>query len=181
MSLELSATLLVSQIADPAALVQRLGRLNRRYCGHPLEAMFYPDRLVDMPYEKSQLDRGRRLVRELTGDVSQADLARWLAANPTAIEPDCHSIWLDAEWRTYPGSLREAGVTVTALLEADMDLLREQPHRVSSYTVPILAKADRVREWERFRNYPIAPSAEFAYSPEIGASAAKQRRNEVQK
>jgi CRISPR-associated endonuclease/helicase Cas3 len=36
MSLDLSATLLVSQIADPAGLIQQLGRLNRRYCGHVL-------------------------------------------------------------------------------------------------------------------------------------------------
>ena len=42
MSLDLSATLLVSQIADPAGLIQRLGRLNRRYCGHSLDALFYP-------------------------------------------------------------------------------------------------------------------------------------------
>ena len=34
MSLDLSATLLVTQIADPAGLIQRLGRLNRKYCGH---------------------------------------------------------------------------------------------------------------------------------------------------
>jgi len=27
----------------PAGLIQRLGRLNRRYCGHALDAMFYAD------------------------------------------------------------------------------------------------------------------------------------------
>ncbi|MEM9809108.1 MAG: CRISPR-associated helicase Cas3', partial [Cyanobacteria bacterium P01_D01_bin.56] len=43
MSLDLSASLLVTQVADPAGLIQRLGRLNRRYCGHALDAIFYPD------------------------------------------------------------------------------------------------------------------------------------------
>ena len=55
MSLDLSATLLVSQIADPAGLIQRLGRLNRRYCGHSLDALFYPDEKVGYPYKEKQL------------------------------------------------------------------------------------------------------------------------------
>jgi CRISPR-associated endonuclease/helicase Cas3 len=179
MSLDLSATLLVSQIADPAALVQRLGRLNRKYCGHPLDAVFYPDALDGMPYTREQLDRGARLVRELDGNISQADLARWLENNSTDVQPKCNSVWLDGEWRTYPGSLREAGVTVTVLLEEDIPQLRQNPHLVSSYTVPILAKADRVRAWERFKNYPVAPSDEFGYSPVVGVMNLSKIKREV--
>lgn len=78
MSLDLSATLLISQIADPAGLIQRLGRLNRRYCGHALDAIFYDDPKIGFPYQKAELDAGKTLIQTFAGDVCQADLAQWL-------------------------------------------------------------------------------------------------------
>lgn len=179
MSLDLSATLLVSQVADPAALVQRLGRLNRKYCGMALDAHFYPDPFHGMPYTESQLERGSDLVQTLQGDISQSDLATWLENHSPDITPNLHSVWLDGEWRTYPGSLRGVGVTVTVLLEADIPRLSHEQRLVSSYTVPILVKADRIRTWERFKNYPVAPSSEFGYDPMIGVIDLRKAQQEV--
>ncbi|WP_310427787.1 CRISPR-associated helicase Cas3' [Chamaesiphon sp. VAR_48_metabat_135_sub] len=124
MSLDLSATLLVSQIADPAGLIQRLGRLNRRYCGRALDALFYPDGVPGYPYHPDRdLAEGLRLIQSCTGDVNQGQLAEWLEQSDIRGKPDLDSVLLDGKWRTYPTSLREAGYTTTVLLQEDVIIL----------------------------------------------------------
>lgn len=109
MSLDLCCTLLVSQIADPAGLIQRLGRLNRRYYGRALDALFYPDDKVGFPYKKKQLEAGLRLIQSFKGEVCQKDLAQWLEDSEERGQPDTKSVLLDGKWRTYPKSLRKEG------------------------------------------------------------------------
>lgn len=171
MSLDLSATLLVSQLAKPAALIQRLGRLNRRYCGFPRDALFYPDD-KRFPYSRAGREQGKVMITSLSGDVSQGDLAQWLAQQDQVLTPESDSVWLDGQWRTYPGQLRQAGVTVTALLEQDRDQFQNHTAKLSRYTVPLVANLKQVSQWERFRGYPIAPTKQWSYCPEKGAVAA---------
>ncbi|MEO0804643.1 MAG: CRISPR-associated helicase Cas3', partial [Cyanobacteria bacterium J06642_2] len=118
MSLDLSATLLVSQIAPPAALIQRLGRLNRKYCGRALDAHFYKDP-KKFPYPQEERNRGLALIQDFSGEVNQTDLAQWLKRENCSLKPETHSVLLEGEWRTYPGMLRQSGVTITCLLERD--------------------------------------------------------------
>ncbi|MCZ8161569.1 MAG: CRISPR-associated helicase Cas3', partial [Microcystis sp. LE19-196.1B] len=92
MSLDLSATLLVSQIANPAGLIQRLGRLNRRYIGRSLDAIFYPDPKVRFPYSQEDLDSGRTMLETFTDEVSQAALAEWLERSPQQGKPDKETV-----------------------------------------------------------------------------------------
>ncbi|MFO8041238.1 MAG: CRISPR-associated helicase Cas3' [Sodalinema sp.] len=170
MSLDLSATLLVSQLAKPAALIQRLGRLNRRYCGSPRDALFYPDD-KRFPYSRGEREQGQVMVTRFSGDVSQWDLAQWLAQQDQVLTPESDSVWLDGQWRTYPGQLRDTGVTVTALLEQDRDQFQAKTAKLNRYTVPLVANVKQVSQWERFRGYPIAPTAQWSYSREKGAVA----------
>jgi len=174
MSLDLSATLLVSQIADPAALIQRLGRLNRNYCGHVLDAWFYEDKKKH-PYSKEQRDRGLAMVRAFTDEVNQVQLADWLERDEVPVKPKTESVLLDGQWRTYSTSLREGGVTATCLLTQD------EPHfkhlsrsELSLYTVPLVVDPKQVSQWERYKNYPIAPSDQWGYCPKKGAYAMKR-------
>ena len=170
MSLDLSATLLVTQIANPAALIQRLGRLNRKYCGHALDAIFYPEqeKMVGFPYTKDELDVGLQLVRSFTGEVNQAQLAAWLEQLNIRGKPKKDSVLLDKKWRTYPAPLREAGYTVTALLEQDEKKTSEIPR----YTVPLPAK--NIKNWKRHKSgYLIAPADRWGYSSELGAKEVK--------
>lgn len=98
MSLDLSATLLVSQIADPAGLIQRLGRLNRRYCGHALDALFYTDEKEGFPYSAATLAQGRAMLESFSGEVNQAQLAQWLETfTPESgnEDDDLNLVWLD--------------------------------------------------------------------------------------
>jgi CRISPR-associated endonuclease/helicase Cas3 len=172
MSLDLSATLLVTQIADPAGLIQRLGRLNRRYCGHMLDAVFYPPE-SHYPYEEKELKQGERLIKEQNGEVNQAQLAAWLEKSSEEGTPKTKMVLLDGKWRTYPAALREAGYTVTALLEADKSSwVQAKTSDLARYAVPLTAK--KTTHWgERHKGYPIAPEKEWRYCKNIGAQEVK--------
>ncbi len=175
MSLDLSATLLVSQIANPAGLIQRLGRLNRRYCGHALDALFYPDGVPGYPYdEQTDLAEGLRLIQSFEGEVNQAQLAEWLEKSDLGGKPNKDSVLLDGKWRTYPTSLRDAGYTTTVLLEEDLKMIKSQSAGlIPRYTVPLIVNKQKLDKWERYKYYPIAPTAEWIYSQEIGAREVK--------
>jgi CRISPR-associated endonuclease/helicase Cas3 len=168
MSLDLSATLLVTQIADPAGLIQRLGRLNRVYCGRSLEAMFYPPE-NQYPYEQKVLDAGEKLIQSFEGDVNQAQLAAWLEQSSEQGKPKTRMVLLDGKWRTYPASLREAGYTVTALLETDeKNWAIAKTSDLARYAVPLTAK--KTSHWKRHKKgYLIAPKEEWGYLTDIGA------------
>lgn len=176
MSLDLSATLLVSQIADPAGLIQRLGRLNRRYCGRALDALFYPDDKVGFPYSKEELENGLRLIQSFIEEVCQRDLAQWLEDSEERGQPDLKSVLLDGGWRTYPTSLRQEGFNITVLLERDLATIKSLPAKqIPRYTVPIPAKNHQ--KWQKHKFYPIAPTKIWDYSPELGAYELKNREN----
>lgn len=171
MSLDLSATLLVSQIADPAGLIQRLGRLNRRYCGHALDAIFYPDEKEGFPYSADTLAKGLSMIQSFNGDVNQAQLAQWLeefTPEPNDENDDLDLVWLDGHWRTYPASLREAGHNVTALLKKDLEKIKSlSPKDIPKYTLPIPNKGSQ--RWDKHKFFPLAPSDIWGYSEELGA------------
>jgi CRISPR-associated endonuclease/helicase Cas3 len=176
MSLDLSASLLVSQIADPAGLIQRLGRLNRQYCGHALDAHFYPDDKAGFPYEQERLDQGLALIQSFSSEVCQADLAQWLEQATIQGQPDTGSVWLDGEWRTYPSSLREAGHTTTVLLEQDAPTVQKLPAKlIPRYTVPLVVTGKQTKGWKKCRRYSVAPAESWGYSSDIGAYELKAR------
>lgn len=171
MSLDLSATLLVSQTADPAGLIQRLGRLNRRYCGHALEALFYSDAKPGFPYSDELLQQGQTMLQHFTGDVSQVQLAQWLETStpePRKHQEDVELVLLDGEWRTYSASLREESHSVTAVLEQDLPKLKTLPAKeIPSYTVPLPNQGST--KWPKYKFYPVAPAETWSYSAEFGA------------
>ncbi len=172
MSLDLSATLLVTQIADPAGLIQRLGRLNRKYCGHALDAMFYPPK-NRYPYEQAALDAGKALIASFGEAVNQAQLAAWLEQSAEQGKPKTRMVLLDGKWRTYPAALREAGYTVTALLEVDKPNWQgAKTSDLARYAVPLTAK--KTAHWERHKKgHLIAPKAEWRYCKNMGAQEVK--------
>ncbi|WP_126148398.1 CRISPR-associated helicase Cas3' [Synechococcus elongatus] len=178
MSLDLSATLLVSQIAPPPALIQRLGRLNRIYYGQPRQALFYPDP-KRLPYSPAQLQLGEQMLRDLeTAPVSQAALAKWLeesSQDQGAI--DRKASLLDNKWKTYATHLREGDSTLTALLEVQRDRFEQaDPRQLPRFTVPLL-QSGSIQHWQRWRGLPIAPNSEVTYDPNLGAQNRSSRRS----
>jgi CRISPR-associated endonuclease/helicase Cas3 len=81
-------------------------------------------------------------------------------------------VLLDGKWRTYPAALREAGYTVTALLEVDKPNWAEaKTSDLARYAVPLDVKK---RSFEkRHKGYPIAPEKEWRYCRNVGAQEVK--------
>lgn len=188
MSLDLSADLLVTPIAPASALIQRLGRLNRRVIttanhrvklasGQIAPALFYPwdD---SRPYCQYELKTGQQLVNQLAGKgISQQDLAEIVAQMSTPEQQPSQSEWLEGCWCTRPNFLREPGYTITVLLEEDLANIKNaanQRHDQSfkkerqRWTIPIRIISG-FKEWRRNGFYPVAPPDQVEYSSETGA------------
>jgi CRISPR-associated endonuclease/helicase Cas3 len=187
MSLDLSAHLLVTAMAPAPALIQRLGRLNRQVTedeqgnvllvsGQVCSALIYPWKDVN-PYKTDELATGQELVDSLRDiEISQEDLSKAAAKIGSKTPEESYSNWLDGKWRTFPGELREAGYTLTVLLEDDLPNIdrsvaessRSFGVEAQRWTVPVpLMKG--YEKWNRRGFYPIAPRSRVTYSKEIGA------------
>jgi len=188
MSLDLDADLLVTAMAPAAALIQRLGRLNRHMsCQEEGTRLALVYRWTDPnPYSPEELLTGEQLIQQAIGvAVSQADLARIAVQLNSRTEAEVHSRWLDDNWCTYPDTLREGSGTVTILLQQDLQAIREAAERkklqdknwsfmreAQRWSVPIRIPKT-LAEWRRCRFYLIAPSEEIFYSDETGAEPCK--------
>ena len=198
MSLDISADLLISAMAPAAALIQRMGRLNRRMKkqaeGTGL-ALIYPWN-NQKPYDTEELETGIELIQKLPNlkAVSQQDLAQ-VSAELNSHQPSLvKSNWLEGNWCTYPGFLRKGGYTITVLLEEDekeiwkiaqekeQTLLKEGKKEsrmklfmkeAQKWSVPIrIVKG--FQDWKRRKFYPIAPGDVIKYSAETGAEPCQQ-------
>ncbi|MBD1842450.1 CRISPR-associated helicase Cas3' [Cyanobacteria bacterium FACHB-63] len=187
MSLDLSAQLLVSAMAPAPALIQRMGRLNRKVIeseggtvslksGKICPALIY-DWRQKAPYKKDGLETGEVFCyRLLNQELTQADLAI-AAADLDLRQPlESEACWLDGRWRSYPGALREAGYTITVLLEDDLPKIWAQVRKpdkpfgviAQGWTVPIPLNP-YFTQWKRQGIYPIAPSSVVTYCRNLGA------------
>ena len=193
MSLDLSADLLVSAMSPAAALIQRLGRLNRRMT-KPEEgaktAIIYPwDN--SKPYGEVEISTGKQLIQEFSGKtgISQEDLAEFAASLNSEEIKEVKSNWLEDNWCTNQSSLRKAGYTITVILgedeteiwkiaeqkeqefikqgnkESRMKLFKQEAQK---WTVPIRIESDYY-EWKRRGFYPVTPEGRIPYSEEVGA------------
>ena len=136
MSLDISADRLVTANCPLPALVQRLGRLNRyATADDPKPALVLP--AGGLPYVQKNDDTGRsaEMKRQMAaawevagrGAVwSQRDLAAELDELTGEEAKPAPSDWLDGGPITRPGSLREAGYTVTVLVHEDLPAIREE-------------------------------------------------------
>ena len=197
MSLDINADLLVSAIAPAAALIQRMGRLNRRIKDQSegtRRAIIYPWE-NKQPYSKEELETGIELIKQLPSKnaVSQVDLAdiseKLNSSKPSIVK----SNWLEGNWCTHPGFLREAGYTITVLLEEDekkiwkiaeaqeQELLKQgkKESRMKLFMKEALRWSVPIRivkgfkDWKRRKFYPIAPKDIIKYSEETGAEPCK--------
>ncbi|MBE9125500.1 MULTISPECIES: hypothetical protein [unclassified Coleofasciculus] len=188
MSLDLSADLLVTAMAPASALIQRLGRLNRKVIttskgkvklasGRIGKALVYPwDN--KKPYEKEALDTGRQLVKQLAGkEICQQDLSEITAQGSATEQKPCQSEWLEGCWCTRPDFLRESGYTITVLLKEDLADIKkaanERPDKSfkkerQGWTVPIRI-IPGFQQWRTNGFYPVAPPDKVEYSAETGA------------
>lgn len=194
MSLDLSADLLVTDWAPLPALVQRLGRLNRRarIPEHPRPALLLTPERAN-PYSDAEIEASRSALADAlvtTCPLSQADLrARLARTSPVCTASDdaaarIPSPFLGNTTLTATGELREGGHTITVIRAEDLNHHRSQtpPQPLTrsarvGMELPMLLlnqMLPKIRSWNRLRNgVPIAAAGTITYDPERGAQWAR--------
>lgn len=189
MSLDLSADLLISDIAPIPALIQRLGRLNRRSTPDneraPKPCVIRPMNDIGRdaaPYDKDEISVTQRWIdklHKLDKALSQRDLAEAFVDFEGTTEFDIRQAeeraWFfgvpgkSGLWRTRPGLTRDEGYTVSIILESDLKSCTEFTRRgdpkrdwIREHEVAIPYKHSVLR-WQRVGALRIAPEEEVHY------------------
>ena len=127
MSLDLDADVLISELAPIPSLVQRFGRSNR---ASERDIRFRSQILVyepggHLPYEKTELDRAREFLANVTGEVSQGKLAEELNNFSSWERKHDESSFITGGYWAVSESFRgdEDGYTVNAFLRKDLETI----------------------------------------------------------
>lgn len=178
MSLDLDADLLISEIAPIPALIQRLGRLNRRVTperpGEPRIALFYwPEKKRTTPYTESALLLAEQWIDELIAlghPLRQIDLsARFNALSPPEeLRLDTRTAWLDSGWFATPEPLRLPGYSVSVILPEDEGACRQSNAEIIKRAIPMNFSNAIMGCWPEFKGNFIAPAGAIDYDRKTG-------------
>lgn len=175
MSLDLSADLLVTDLAPIPALIQRLGRLNRRTSPEaprpPCPFVVVP--YAGFPYRPEDYDEASIWLDALgTGPLSQRDLVRVWRPVTSLVPSVVASAWLDGAFHTMPAALRDASPGITVLRDEDAAAAAADPRQAVASALPMgmPRKRDVWRSWRLVRGYPVVPRGELDYDRMRGAT-----------
>jgi CRISPR-associated endonuclease/helicase Cas3 len=177
MSLDLSADLLATDLASVPALIQRLGRLNRRAeAGDPTKPFVVVDPENPLPYTSADLSAALAWLGKLPEDrISQRQLvAAW--EQTTDHPPELvASAWLDGGPTTNVIELREASPGITVLMEEDRPRVKAKPKCFARLVLPMPPPPRTLnwKEWPKERGLPVAPPGTISYDPMRGAEWVK--------
>ena len=179
MSLDLSADLLITDLAPVPALIQRLGRLNRRATP---ESPKTPKPFIviepDNPYpyksreEPNPFDAPRKWLNRLgTKFVSQRDLAqKWGALDDERQQGPQESAWIDGGFETTPRHLRDSTPGITVIIQEDAVAVERgliDPVRVR---IPmVMPSGPDWKKWPQVAFAKVPPPECISYNPDRGA------------
>jgi CRISPR-associated endonuclease/helicase Cas3 len=179
MSLDLSAHLLVTDMAPISALIQRLGRLNRRSTPEnpiPPKPFLVIEPDTEAPYKDQdhpQPFAAARVWLERLGaeSLSQGDLARaWRDQDSGQGVAPLESAWLDGGFETRPRHLRESSPGLNVLLEDDAQAVERG--EIDPVRVLIPMNSPKTKGWQTWRKVAFArvvPKEYLSYDPQRGA------------
>jgi CRISPR-associated endonuclease/helicase Cas3 len=185
MSLDLSADLLITDIAPVPALIQRMGRLNRRSTPDKprpvksalVRALAEGEPNVCLPYEKDEIVIASFWIgalKSLSKSLNQRDLAEAFAQLNNAAEYDIskaeeRACFFSGLWRTRPGMTRGEGYTISVILEADLKVCDDfdrygEPSRdwLRRHEISIPVKEAALR-WPLAGGVRVAPGDQVVY------------------
>jgi len=183
-SLDLSADLLISDLAPVPALIQRLGRLNRKAspknCTPKPMFVLQPERAI--PYSKEELTTAKQWLTHLVDrSVSQADLSR--SFEELALQEPCPTVaskWLDGGIIGESAPFREAGYTIPIIRSEDTHrcFVNKQVNKtaVIGATIPMVLGpvSGEYSTWKQLGPAFIAPKDRILYSQQWGAQWQKK-------
>ena len=181
MSLDLSADLLITELASIAAMIQRLGRLNRtEFPKTPKPAwILMPEHAS--PYEPSEIEQSERWLDNLIAlgrALSQEDLANMFGQIEDEAKTDIaeemrsayrNAVFVSGVWKTEVGMIRDHGYTINVILERDLADYREKHGTdpdlkwVKANEVPITLRSEVTRWRQRIHGRLVAPCTSIHY------------------
>ena len=186
-SLDISVDLLVTEVAPPASLIQRLGRLNRWATPEdpqpPRPALVVEPENVSpryYPYEPSDLALGREWLKAVGDRVtSQTDLAnvcQTLSGSRQQLTRE-RSAWLDEGVTFARQPVREDGVTANFVRTEDADRCLDgrgypsakevQRNMIPMVVGPVMKE---ISGWKTLGPAILAPAGRIDYRPLWGAT-----------
>jgi CRISPR-associated endonuclease/helicase Cas3 len=177
MSLDLDADILISEIAPMSALIQRLGRLNRRVTpkspGEPRTAHFYPPQ-KSTPYKESELALAEQWIDDLVAlghPLAQADLSdHFNALSPQEeLRLDTRTAWLDSGWFSTPQPVRSPGYSISVILAEDENACLQDNGKITKRSIPMNYSEKKMSAWQEFKGNFIAPQGSIEYNRKTGA------------
>jgi CRISPR-associated endonuclease/helicase Cas3 len=173
MSLDLSADLLVTDLAPVPALIQRLGRLNRRAKASdptkPFVVMEPDGPKPHLPYTPEELEVARAWHAKLDpDDISQMQLVSRWEQSDTAIPKPSGSAWLDGGPVTVPKELRAGSIGISVLIAEDVSRVKAKPKDLPRLVLP-MPPCKGWETWDRERGLPVAPTGSILYDRKRGA------------
>jgi CRISPR-associated endonuclease/helicase Cas3 len=174
MSLDLSADLLVTDRATIPALIQRLGRLNRRAeANDPTKPFVVVEPDNHLPYTVEDLDAAQAWYDRLpVGQISQCRLANAWEHGAEPSTGAVASAWLDGGPTTSVTELRESSPGITVLTDEDRPRIKKRPKDLSRLVLPMppVPRNLNWREWPKLRGLPVAPAGTINYDRMRGAN-----------
>jgi CRISPR-associated endonuclease/helicase Cas3 len=177
LSLDISADLVITDVAPIPALIQRLGRLNRY--GISSWGWFYvADVPFSHPYNNDELDEAWEWVSELGHrPLSQSDLFEvWWSLPVRASEEKIprDSALFDGGFETKPGQVREQEVPmVNIVLPSDVAKIRNRELSIRQASIPMFVPRDDAFEdivtWEVIEYHRVPPQNMISYNERTGA------------
>ncbi|MEO1376503.1 MAG: CRISPR-associated helicase Cas3' [Cyanobacteria bacterium J06635_10] len=189
MSLDISADLLITDIAPVPSLIQRLGRLNRRAkppkpgsnqkLPEPKKSIICQlsnPKKDALPYNRSDLETAQTWIDRLISlncPLHQKHLAdKFSELSDTEIfdytKAEQQACFFNGLWQTRPGMTRSEGYTISVILQKDYDRCDDKKYGepttewLRKYEVTIPFKSPALK-WERIAGVFIAPSEAVSY------------------
>ena len=180
MSLDLSATLLVTDLAPIPAMIQRLGRLNRRArsVSDPIQTFIVIEPLADdgkilpLPYTKEQLTDAKEWIAKLPSTISQKDLvSAWESMNSVDKNAiDSSSCWIDGGFERNVKEIRDATPSINVVRTADVDDVIQGRRSILEVAIPMNQRNGITTGGRtRIQGAMIVQETELWYSETLGA------------